>query len=141
MAPEPIARTELEGAADLEFVDALLDATERLSDEVPTLSASDRMMFALAVCEIATNVAEHATPRTPGEVRLRVELTIDDHTMQAVFVDTGHPAALDLAGVEMADDEDESGRGLAMVRATVDELSHHPSGGNTWRILRRRRSE
>ena len=140
MRAEPLAEASLEGAAELDFVDALLDATERLCDRVPGLAETDRTMFTLAVCEIATNIAEHALPRGDETVRLRVTLSIDADAMQAVFVDTGHPATLDLGAVALPGDDAESGRGLAIVRASVDDLSHDADDGNTWRILRRRRT-
>ena len=36
----------------------------------------------------------------------------------------------------MPDEQAESGRGLAIALAALDELSHETDGGNTWRLRR-----
>ena len=82
-------------------------------------------------------VIEGENRREPVEVT--VALAADPEAFCAVFTDTGDPALLDLSSVEMPDELAESGRGLAIALATLDELVHETGEGNTWRLRRRHR--
>lgn len=97
------------------------------------------MLFRLAVSEVATNVVEHALPREP--IHVTVEVDADADAFSAVFTDTADPALIDLGAVEMPGEDAESGRGLAIALATLDELVHERGGGNTWRLRRRFRGD
>jgi len=119
-------------------VDAVLDALERISDDVESLDPDDRTMFVLAVCEIATNIAKHARPRPGSVVSVEALLHIDAHALAATFVDNAKPADIALDAVALPEEGKESGRGLAIVRAATDELSHEPADGNIWRLRRLR---
>ncbi len=125
------------GHAEPAFIDAVHDAMERLWLAVPTVGEEDRTMFSLAVSEIVTNVVEHAAGRETISVTAEVSATARD--LCAVLTDDAHPALIDLDVVRMPDEDAESGRGLALALATLDELTHEPGGGNTWRLLRHRR--
>ncbi|GAA3602968.1 ATP-binding protein [Agrococcus terreus] len=128
--------TTLEGPADLRLVEQVLDALERLYEAADDVAADDRVLFQLAVSEVATNIAEHGLP--PGSVRVRVRLEVAPERLAASFVDTARPASVDLDEAEMAAPLEESGRGLAMAVAALDEFTHERSGGNTWSLVRRR---
>ena len=54
----------VEGPADLELVDTILDRLDSLWPDAPRATDEDRMLFTLAVSEIATNVM---TPRVTDE--------------------------------------------------------------------------
>jgi len=142
MTPEQIAAARLSGAADLELVDAVLDAIQRLYDAVEGVSSTDQMMFSLAVCEISTNIAVHARPLDEhDEVLVDVELSIDDLALAATFVDNAQPAQIALRALVLPDESRESGRGLVLVRSAVDDLSHEAARGNIWRLRRLRRPD
>ena len=49
------------------------------------------------------------------------------------------PALIDLGSVSMPGSDAESGRGLAIALATLDELVHETERGNVWRLRRLRR--
>ncbi|MFB7892206.1 ATP-binding protein [Microbacterium sp. NPDC056044] len=134
MATEPGIR--LDGVADDALVDRVHDALDDLLGRVPGIGDEDAMMFRLAVSEVATNVVEHALAREP--VRVTVELHADADALSAVFTDTADPALIDLGAVSMPDSDAESGRGLAIALATLDELVHETEHGNVWRLRRRR---
>lgn len=129
----------LDGIADSQLVDRVHDALDRLFDGAPGAGDEDRMLFRLAVSEVVTNVVEHAGAREPIHVTVEVDAAPD--AFSAVFTDTADPALIDLGAVEMPGEDAESGRGLAIALAALDELVHERGGGNTWRLLRRFRGE
>lgn len=121
--------------ASLERVHALL--AEVWSDH-EDVTETDRMFFEVAVTEVAGNIAEHAPDGAPLDFTLHVRVHCD--RMDAEFVDDGRSAQIDLAGVAMPSTMSESGRGLAMTLAAVDELAYRRDGDtNHWHIMRRRR--
>ena len=125
----------LEGFAvptELDRVHALL---ERAGSEHPELDPTDLMLFETAVIEIATNVVEHGQPH--GEVRWRLELRIDDDEIEAELHDTGAEFQVDL-GAQMPGTEAESGRGLPLASAMLDEIElARVDDSNHWRMVRR----
>lgn len=124
--------------ADLALIDAVHDALEGLWLEVPDVSDEDRLLFALAVSEVATNVVEHAA----GDVRptVSIRLAVDEIRLVAVMSDDAEPALIRLGEVEMPGSDAESGRGLALALAALDELRHEADDGNTWVLRRDRRA-
>lgn len=139
MSAETLAHALIEGPADLHLIDAVHSALESLWNAVPAVSEEDRMLFALAVSEVATNVVEHAQGPDHPEVRIRLE--VDEEALTAVLTDDADPALIRLDQVTMPGEEAESGRGLALALANLDELVHELGEGNTWRLRRLRRSE
>ncbi len=76
--------------------------------------------------------------RRPGRHAPRGDALAD--RVEARFTDTGRPTLVDLAAAAMPGELAEDGRGLALARAAVDELSYERDGAvNRWRIVRRRR--
>lgn len=136
MATEPI---RLAGIADPPLVDSVHEALDQLFERVPGAGEEDRMLFRLAVSEVATNVVEHAAAREP--IHVTVELDGDGESFRAIFTDTADPALIDLGAVAMPGEDAESGRGLAIALATLDELVHENDGGNTWRLRRTHRGD
>ncbi|WP_308798693.1 ATP-binding protein [Agromyces silvae] len=125
------------GSADETFLDDVHRALAELWQLAPA-NDEDRMLFELAVVEVATNIVQHgASDLGPVEARLDLEATDDD--LIAVFRDSANPPILDLSRVAMPDTDAEAGRGLALALAALDELSHLTDEGNTWRLRRRRR--
>jgi len=120
------------GPEGLERVHDLLDQVWAAH---PDVADDDRVRFALAVAEIAGNIVAHS--RSPG-FSLRLRGTAE--RLEAYFEDTGLPCEVDLATVCLPSDPlAESGRGLALARAAVDELDYRRAGDlNRWRIVRRR---
>jgi serine/threonine-protein kinase RsbW len=61
--------------------------------------------------------------------------------IEGEFLDNGCRAEVDLATAAMPRAMSESGRGLALTLAAVDELVYRRDGGtNHWRIVRLRRA-
>jgi serine/threonine-protein kinase RsbW len=130
----PTETAQLDGIADASLPDRVYDALEALWEKSPQVGDEDRTLFTLAVSEVAANIVEHAQSREPIRVRVALEVTGDAAT--AVFTDTADPALIDLGDVSMPDADAESGRGLALALATLDELVHETDNGNTWRLRR-----
>lgn len=137
MGSDALASEYIEGPADLTLVDAVHDALEDLWRRVPEVSDEDRMLFALAVSEVATNVVEHA--EGPKHATVTVRLEVDAAMLTAVMTDDADPALIRLDRVAMPGEDAESGRGLALALAALDDLEHDPGDGNVWRLRRRRR--
>lgn len=137
MADEALAHALVEGPADLGLVDALHAAFASLWSAVPEVSDEDRMLFELAVSEVATNVVEHA--EGPDHPLVSMRLEVDVTALTAVMTDDADPALIRLDEVSMPGTDAESGRGLALALAALDELVHEPGDGNVWRLRRLRR--
>ena len=93
-----------------------------------------RMMFELAVFEIAANVVEHARPPL-----IQLSLLAEPDRVAAEFVDSGRPWSGSPAPPTLPDDLAEGGRGLALAWMAVDEVAYERLGErNHWRLVKRR---
>jgi serine/threonine-protein kinase RsbW len=127
----------LAGRADVPCLERVHELVERLWTEAPDVQPADRYRFETAVIEVAGNIVEHGGP----QVRLRLWLRVHTDRVEAQFRDTGR--AVDLATDEgcMPDLMAEDGRGLALARATADELTYRRTGHtNSWSVTKMRTS-
>jgi serine/threonine-protein kinase RsbW len=97
-----------------------------------------KMLFELAVCEIAANIIEHARADV---MEFDIRITIDGRQVVAEFTDTGQPysrSAMSKArSSNPLDDFDERGRGLTLAETVLDELSYERTGTtNSWRLVK-----
>jgi serine/threonine-protein kinase RsbW len=105
-------------------------------DRSPEIGEEERYRFELALVELATNVIRHADPGTGVECTLTIETL--PHELRATLSDTGVSGDIQLVDREMPDPSAESGRGIPIIQALVDELSFdHSDGLNHWHISRR----
>lgn len=133
-----------------ESLEQVHGAVARLWTRQATVGELDRMRFESAVVEIFANIVEHAfdvdtglTDVLPDERRrrLRLSLRATDEEVTARFSDNGLPAELDLSSVTLPADDADSGRGLAMAVAALDDLHYERvDGRNHWSLVCRRRS-
>jgi len=130
-----------------EAVDEVQDALARFWDLDGDVTMLDRIRFETALVEIVGNVVEHAyaLDSTSGhEVgrALQVRLALDSSSVEAEVSDNGLPVEIDLGQVTMPDEDAESGRGLALAIAAVDDMRYEHSGGrNRWVLVCRRGQE
>jgi serine/threonine-protein kinase RsbW len=138
------------GLAVPETLNLLHDLLESVATQHPEVSVEDLMLFETAVIEIAGNVVRHARPQ--GQVLYEFCLRVQPDRLAATLSDAGEAA---FAGASMpveteptGDDEDdaalaelpESGRGLDLARAALDELRYtREDGRNVWHMMRLRR--
>lgn len=128
---EPHALRGRAGPALLDAVHALLDG---LWAAHPAVGDRDRLLFATAVAEVAANVVAY----TGDPVQVDLRLQVADGEVRAELEDDGVPAPDDVLDPPPADDLAESGRGIAIARAALDELSYRRDGDrNRWTLVRR----
>lgn len=135
-------RLALSAPATLEIMDLVHAMLEHLWGANPEISDRDRMRFEMSVIEILGNVVEHAYAvdhvDVPGQEGRRFDIVVGatDSALMAHVGDNGLPTALDLSGVTMPDELAESGRGLALATAALDDLSYERVGSrNLWDLL------
>lgn len=143
---DPTTRHEL--SLDLpvtpEAIDEVQDALARFWELDDDVAMVDRIRFETALVEIVGNVVEHAYAHDSSRGyeagrALEVRLTLDEAGVEAQVSDNGLPVEIDLGQVTMPGDEAESGRGLALALAAVDDMRYERSGGrNRWVLVCRR---
>lgn len=117
-------------------VDAIQNMLQDAWSTLPVLSDGDRMRFELALVELASNVIRHADDGSGVTCTLRIDSLGD--RIEATLVDNGKPGSVRISAVEMPDELSESGRGIPLIRALVDDLEYgRHDGMNRWHIMRR----
>lgn len=125
----------LEGFAVPSELDRVHELLERAGAENPHVDATDLMLFETAVIEIANNVVEHGRPH--GEVAWRLDLRVDAGEITVDLHDSAQAALVDLDQTMPSQDE-ESGRGIPLANALLDEISiTRIAQGNHWHLVRR----
>ncbi len=146
-ANEPRLRTlegrlELSAPATPEILELVHGMIAHLWSAHPDISGRDRARFEMSVIEILGNIVEHAylaDASFPSGRRFEIVLGATDDLLMAHLGDNGLPVALDLSTAVMPDELAESGRGLALATAALDDLSYERVGGrNLWDLLCRR---
>ena len=103
----------------------------------PGVPRSIRSEVEIATSEIAANIVEHAGMGRAVHLRMEVAVLFDE--VQVRFIDDGHEVDVDLASVHLPDDMAERGRGLAVARAVLRQLSYQRlTDGNCWTLLSER---
>lgn len=129
------ARPELVDHVHALFVD-LVD--ERGSAPTPI----ELIRLETAAVEVLANIVEHAARIDPPDAEVRqvhIEVLATPGSLEAHFRDDGRPAEIDLGAVTMPGADAESGRGLAMALAAVDDLTYERVDGiNRWSLMCRR---
>lgn len=125
----------LEGFAVPDQLDAVHSLLAQAASEHPDLDPMDVMLFETAVIEIANNVVEYGRPE--GAVRWKFTIRVREDEIEAELDDTGQtftPAQ----GSAMPGEDAESGRGLAIAEAVLDQIEFKRMGDtNHWRMVRR----
>ncbi|QPQ54979.1 ATP-binding protein [Allosphingosinicella flava] len=122
--------------ADLGAVAALADDV-RAACRAAGVDEAIAIDLEIAVVEAANNIVVHGYgPGAPGHYSARIAASADAITI--TLVDRGAPipaGAFDAGEVAI---DSESGRGLAIIRACVDDLSYSSSAGENRLTLTRR---
>lgn len=107
--------------------------------DAPAVSTMDRVCFETALIELASNVISHAGDGSGIQCLLTVDV-FNDH-VEARLSDSGEPGDLQLTPRAMPDELSESGRGIPLIQALVNEVEYAREGSlNQWRISRNFRS-
>jgi serine/threonine-protein kinase RsbW len=132
-----LARRNFRGLAAPEAIESVHDELDGLWRDAPFVRDMDQMTFTTAVIEAASNIVQHAEPATALPVELGVDITVQSSLLQA-RVSAFH-AKPPFGPMEpgMADEESESGRGLALIQALVTTvIFERQDGTNTWVLSR-----
>lgn len=117
-------------------VDTVHGLLEEVWADAPGVAPMDRFSFETALIELASNVIRHADSGSGVSCTLTVE-TFDDR-IQATLSDNGESGDFEIVGLTMPDELSESGRGIPLIQALVDELLYNREGdSNLWRITRK----
>lgn len=137
-------RIDLSVPARPPSVELVHAAVAQLWTQHESVDSQVRIRFEMAVVEIFANIVEHAFRSDlalpeDGTRRLELSLLATDDEVTAEFSDNGQPAELDLSTATLPDEEADSGRGLAMALAALDDLRYRRVGGrNRWSLVCRR---
>lgn len=134
-APEVFSSTTLRLPTTPECLDTVSELIGSIWQARPGVDLADRLAFETAVMEVAANVVQHSG--AGPDVLWSIRLTATDDRLAAEVTDLGLAAEVDLAQPALPDALAESGRGLALVWALVDELRYtRERGVNNWRLTR-----
>lgn len=146
-------RLELTAPAVAESLDLAHYLFEHLWAQHPEVTVMCRVRMETAALEIMGNIVEHAyaqdvLPADGGRSeadhadsagagrRFRLTVAVRHPDVLVSFCDNGVPGSIDLSRVVMPDEDAESGRGLAMAIASVDEITYHNDDGRNYWSLR-----
>ena len=116
-------------------VDTVHEMLESVWASAPQISMRDRFSFETALIELASNVIRHADGGGGISCALTVEITADQ--IVARLIDSGLAGNISLIPPSMPGELEESGRGLSIIHALVDEVDYDRSDDrNHWRIAR-----
>jgi len=141
---DAVARESFEVAVEEAGIDHVQDRLGTFLDRDPSVAATDRARFEMALVEIVGNIVEHAFAADAEAIgrKLSVELRLTPDVIEATLSDNGVPAALDLGSVTMPGEDAVSGRGLALAVAAVDDVRYERvDGRNHWELLCRRAAD
>ena len=135
---EDDGRLDLSAPATPEMIELVHAVHEQLWEANEDVAVADRVRFEMAVIEILGNIIEHAYEMDSAEAgsrRFDISVAATETALVASFGDNGLPMSIDLSTVAMPDELAESGRGLALAMAAVDDLSYdREDGRNHWRL-------
>lgn len=133
-----LARRQFRDQAAPESIEAVHAQLDELWDDASFVPETDRLTFATAVIEAATNIVQHAVPDSPAPVELGVDICVRAHSLRAqvsAFGAADPELNADAAGMPGPDAE--SGRGLALIRALVTTVTFvRQDGTNIWLLSR-----
>ncbi len=125
----------LEGFAVPDQLDAVHDLLGQAVAEHPRLDPTDVMLFETAIIEIANNVVEYGRPE--GQVRWKFTIRVREDEIEAELDDTGQRFTPG-RGKAMPGEDAESGRGLPIAEALLDQIEFKRlDDTNHWRMVRR----
>jgi serine/threonine-protein kinase RsbW len=133
-APRPVEEHALECQAGVDQLDTVHDTLDRFWEGIGAVPDERwRMLFEVAVSEIAANIMEHAHPTV-----MNVRLSAVPDRVVAEFTDTGHDWEAPPEPAEFLDELAERGRGLTLARTACDEVAYERVGAvNHWRLVKR----
>lgn len=128
-------RWEVTAAAEPAVVDTVQDGLVGLWRD-GAVDPHVALRLELGLVEIVANIVEHAY--RPDEIGREITVLVEvaPSRVTASAWDNGQPTGIDLSSVALPGDDAESGRGLAMALAALDELRYERDGErNRWSLV------
>ena len=117
-------------------VDAVHDFLHDIWAENPHIPSYDQMSFETAIIELVANIILYSVAVSGVTCEVTIEALEDE--IRARISDNGELTELELEAHIMPDAFSESGRGIALIKALVDDFTFDPSGNkNEWRMSKR----
>ena len=117
-------------------VDAVHNLLNSVWADRPKITDADRFSFETAIVELTSNVIRHGDTGSGISCLITVNVFVD--RIEALLVDTGKIANIDLAEAAMPNELAESGRGIPLIKALVDTISYTRDGDrNRWQFARK----
>lgn len=105
-------------------------------EENPQIFGGDRNSIETAVIELTSNIILYSNA-TSG-IRCQITIEVDREEVHITVTDNGDLADLEIDEHIMPDEFSESGRGIPLIRALVDEFTfENLNRENTWKISKR----
>lgn len=123
----------LETAPGPRVLDDIAAVLHRACSDNPSVPLAVRTYMEIALGEISANILEHATP---GWIRLEVRVLAD--RIQVDLFDDGRPTDVDLTAAVLPDAMAERGRGIALAKASLEQLSYRRDTLNHWTLISKR---
>ena len=118
-------------------LDSVHELLRTVWEKSPEIDGQDQMRFETALIELTSNIFRHADDGLGISFSLTVRIT--NKHIEAILRDTGQPGEINLTEVAMPDELSESGRGIALIHALVDEFTYEREGKlNVWHILKKK---
>jgi serine/threonine-protein kinase RsbW len=131
------ADMELTAPAEPESLELVHSLLADFWNQCEDIGMHERIRFETAIMEIANNIAEYVHTDV-----FTLVLADRDVAIEALFRDAGPPLPFDPADRRLPDAMAESGRGIALACAAVDEVHYsHENHQNIWRLTLRRHAE
>jgi serine/threonine-protein kinase RsbW len=134
---EVLAQRAYQAPATPEAIDELHTELDRIWEIASFVPELDQMAFTTAVIEAASNVVQHGVAVPGGELRLAVTLTVMASVLQARISEIGAAPSPELPSASLPDEDQESGRGLALIEALMTTITVELRGETkTWVLSR-----
>lgn len=121
------------GPGVLTQIARVLDETWSAHPEIPSAICTQ---MSIAAGEIGANIVEHAAQGRA--VGFRMEVRVVPGEVHMFFTDAGIPLQVDLDTVSLPDAMAERGRGLALAKAALADLSYRRDTVNHWTLISKR---
>jgi anti-sigma regulatory factor (Ser/Thr protein kinase) len=116
--------------------DAVYSLLEKVWIDASNVETIDRLGFETALIELVSNVFQHGDSDITPLCTVTVKIYSD--RIECSLLDAGTPRDLQLTGRSMPDEFAESGRGIILIQALVDELNYAREGDrNRWHMVKK----
>ena len=134
---EVLAQRAFRAPATPQAIDELHTELDLMWETASFVPEFDQMAFTTAVIEAASNLVQHGIAAPGCELTLGVSLTVKASMLQARISEIGAVPSPDLPPASLPDDDQEDGRGLALIEALLSTITVELRGDTKVWVLSR----